>query len=144
MHLSDDLIAELSDEPKKEAAMRSTEELIAELRDSATAYGPVEGAIYSEAADSLAELEAKVAALSAPPTEGEVERAARGICLAWGYNWDGPEDDDQTAPDQTDWNDERPSKEMYREAAGMALTAAHAARMERIEKGGENARTGSL
>jgi len=88
MHLSDDLIAELSDEPKKEAAMRSTEELIAELRDSATAYGPVEGAIYSEAADRLAELEAKVAALSASPTEGENEallRLTQEMVDAWDW-----------------------------------------------------------
>ena len=58
-------------------------------------------------------------------TDEMVEAAARALCEAWGYCWDGDPDDYQTAPEgssEYDY-DERPSKKLYREAARMALDA---------------------
>lgn len=56
-------------------------------------------------------------------TDELVEVAARAICDAWGYCWDGDPDDGQTAPEGGCWYDydERPSKALYREAARRAI-----------------------
>ena len=52
-----------------------------------------------------------------------VEKVARKICGAWGYLWDGHEEDGQVAPEISEPYDERPSKQLYREAAKAALAA---------------------
>jgi hypothetical protein len=52
-----------------------------------------------------------------------VEGVARKICGAWGYLWDGDEEDGQVAPEINEPYDERPSKQLYREAAKAALAA---------------------
>lgn len=56
-----------------------------------------------------------------------IEAMARAICDQWGYVWDGDPEDDQTAPDTNVDYDDRPSKELYRQAATAALAAIEAA-----------------
>lgn len=91
--------------------MRSTEELIANMRGIKRG-GVMDGLVVliHEAADRLASLEAKVQALSAPPTYEEVF----AFCKSGGGSWS------------------------WEERVFMGLIAAYEARLERIEKGGEN------
>ena len=56
-----------------------------------------------------------------------IETMARAICDQWGYVWDGDPEDDQTAPETNVGYDERPSKQLYRQAATAALAALEAA-----------------
>lgn len=51
-----------------------------------------------------------------------IDELAKVICDVWGYNWDGPKGDEQTAPEHNEAYDERPSKQLYREAARAVLT----------------------
>jgi hypothetical protein len=51
------------------------------------------------------------------------EAVARAICDAWGYDWDGDSEDEQTAPEIASDGDTRPDKALYREAARKAIAA---------------------
>lgn len=53
----------------------------------------------------------------------KIEAVARAICKVWGYDWDGPADDEQT-PHETDDECGRPTKQLFRDAARAALAAA--------------------
>ena len=53
----------------------------------------------------------------------QIQIAAKAICKAWRYNWNGDENDDQTAPDVDSPHDDRPSKQLYRRAALAVITA---------------------
>ena len=54
----------------------------------------------------------------------EIEVVARAICYAWGYLWDGdPDEDDQVVPEKCAAYEERPDKELFREAARRAIDA---------------------
>jgi hypothetical protein len=57
------------------------------------------------------------------PSDATVERVARAICDAWGYDWDGDPEDSQTAPEIAPPYDDRPDKRLYREAARQAIAA---------------------
>ena len=54
----------------------------------------------------------------------KIETVARAICDVWGYDWDGPEGDDQTPLEVEDCCADKPSKQLFREAARAALAAA--------------------
>lgn len=63
-----------------------------------------------------------------------VEKVARKICGAWGYLWDGDEEDGQVAPEISEPYDERPSKQLYREAAQAALSSLTLADLMQVEE----------
>lgn len=49
--------------------------------------------------------------------------AAKAICEAWGYRWEGSELDDDVAPDVSAAYDERPDKLLFIKAARAAIEA---------------------
>jgi hypothetical protein len=58
-------------------------------------------------------------------THPVIEAMARAFCTEWGYEWDGnPEADEQVVTELDEPFSDRPSRQMFREAAIAALIAA--------------------